>query len=205
MSNIDVLQELEQEQNAPSPRRGLGLGAIVLVIGVALTVLVIGIRLVQQQQGRPLEGPAPDFTVTTFDGQEFRLSEQRGKVVVINFWASWCGPCRTEAPAFESLWNQYKGKGVVFLGITFADDPQDSQEFMAQYGMTYPVAADGHSDISKGLYRIQGVPETFIIDKQGNIERFFYFLTDDTSQSADDLSFTKTQLARMIDSLLAES
>ena len=203
MSNIDILQELEQD--APPPRRGWGIGAIVLLIGVALTVLVIGIRLVQQQQGRPMQGPAPDFTVTTFDGREFTLSEQRGNVVVINFWASWCGPCRTEAPAFESLWNQYKDKGVTFLGITFADDPQDSQEFMAQYGMTYPVAADGHSDISKGLYHIQGVPETFIIDKQGNIERFFYFLSDDTSLTTDDLQVNTAQLARMIDSLLAES
>lgn len=204
MSNIDVLQELDGESDARPARRGLGIGSIVLLIGVALTVLVIGIRLVQQQQGQPLQGPAPDFTVTTFDGQQFTLSEQRGKVVVINFWASWCGPCRTEAPAFESLWRQYKDKGVRFLGITFADDPQDSQEFMAQYGMTYPSAADGHSDISKGLYRIQGVPETFVIDKQGNVERFFYFLSDDPSQTSNDLQVNTTQLARMIDTLLAE-
>jgi cytochrome c biogenesis protein CcmG/thiol:disulfide interchange protein DsbE len=203
MSNIDVLKEIEQD--APPPRRGLGLGSMVLLIGVALTVLVIGIRLVQQQQGQPVEGPAPDFTIETFDGQDFTLSEQRGKVVIINFWASWCGPCRTEAPAFEALWDQYKDKGVVFLGITFADDPQDSQEFMAQYGMTYPNAPDGHSEISKGLYHIQGVPETFVIDKQGNIERFFYFLSDETTLSTDDLQVNTTQLARMIDSLLAES
>jgi cytochrome c biogenesis protein CcmG/thiol:disulfide interchange protein DsbE len=204
MSNIDVLQELEQDASPP-PRRGLAVGAVVLLIGVALTVLVIGIRLVQQQQGRPMQGPAPDFTVTTFDGREFTLSEQRGSVVVINFWASWCGPCRAETPVYESLWNEYKDKGVIFLGLTFADDPGDAQEFMAQYGMTYLVADDGKSEISNGLYHIRGVPETFVIDKQGNIESFFYFLTDDTSQSADDLSFTKSQLARMIDSLLAES
>ena len=88
-------------------------------------------------------------------------------------------------------------------------DPLDAlrawMDRMAQYGMTYPVAADGHSDISKGLYHIQGVPETFVINKQGNIERFFYFLSDDTTLSTDDLQVNTTQLARMIDSLLAES
>src|SRR5690348_11728300 len=126
MSDLNILQELEQQ---PPPRRGLSLGAIVLLVGVALTVLVFGFALVCQQQGRPTQGPAPDFTLTTFDGKPFKLSDQVGKVVVINFWASWCGPCRDEAPALESLWEQYKGKDVVFLGVTYADDPKDSKEF----------------------------------------------------------------------------
>ncbi|MEP7294504.1 MAG: TlpA disulfide reductase family protein, partial [Chloroflexota bacterium] len=160
---------------------------------------------VRQQQGRPTAGPAPDFTLTTFDGGEFKLSEQRGKVVVINFWASWCGPCRTEAPTLESLWQQYKDRDVVFLGVTYADDPTDSREFMAQYGMTYTVAEDGRSEVSKALYHIQGVPETFIIDKDGNINRYFYFLTDDESAASDDLNVSKNELAQLIDSLLTQS
>ena len=206
MSDLDILQELQQEQEQP-PRRGLSLGAIVLLIGVALTVLVFGIALVRQQQGRPTAGPAPDFTLTTFDGKPFHLADQKGKVVVINFWASWCGPCRDEAPALESLWEQYKDQPVVFLGVTYADDPKDSQAFMQQFGMTYPVAADGHSDVSKGLYRIQGVPETFVIDKQGNIQSFFYSVSSDDQavSSSDDLVVTKTQLAQLINNLLAKS
>ncbi|MBI1257683.1 MAG: redoxin domain-containing protein [Chloroflexi bacterium] len=201
MTNIDILQELEGD--APPPRHGLSLGAIVLLIGVALTVLVFGIALVRVQQGRPTSGPVPDFTLTTLDGTQFKLSEQKGKVVIINFWASWCGPCRTEAPALESLYEKYKDQDVSFLGITYADDPKDSQAFMAEYGMTYPVAEDGKSDVSKQLYHIQGVPETFVIDKEGNINRFFYFLTDDPSASTDDLQVNQAELGQLIDKLLA--
>jgi cytochrome c biogenesis protein CcmG/thiol:disulfide interchange protein DsbE len=204
MTDADLFQPLEPPQAIP-PKRGLSLGSIVLLIGVALTVLVFGIALVRQQQGRPTAGPAPDFSLTTFDGQEFRLSEQRGKVVVINFWASWCGPCRAEAPAFESLWQQYKDQDVVFLGITYADNPADSLRFMEEYGMTYLNAEDGRSEVSKNLFHIQGVPETFVIDRDGNISRYFYFLTDDTAAAPGDLQFTTTQLAQLIDSLLAQS
>ena len=208
MTDADIFQQLDDSEALP-PRRGLSIGAIILLIGVTLTVLVIGFALVRQQQGRPTGGPAPDFTLTTFDGEEFRLSDQIGKVVVINFWASWCGPCREEAVAFESLWQQYKDDDVVFLGVTFEDIPTDSQAFIEEYGMTYPNAADGRSQVSKGLFHIQGVPETFVIDKDGNISRYFYFLTAD-EDAADDpaseqLQFTTSELAQLIDSLLAQS
>lgn len=210
---IDFLEQIDPQPDAQAlpPTRSLSIGSVVLLIGVALTVLVFGIALVRQQQGQPTQGPAPDFTLTTFDGEEFTLSEHRGKVVILNFWASWCGPCRSEAPAFESLWQQYKDKDVVFLGITYADNPDDSRAFMDSYGMTYPVAEDGRSEVSKALYHIQGVPETFVIDREGNIHRFFYFLQDENtvpaSANEDDptVPVTTAELARMIDRLLAES
>jgi thiol-disulfide isomerase/thioredoxin len=185
MTDADILQQLDDE--ALPPRRGLSIGAIILLIGVSLTVLVIGLALVQQQQGRPTAG----------------------KVVVINFWASWCGPCRSEAPAFESLWQQFKDEDVVFLGVTFEDIPNDSLAFIEEYGMTYLNAPDGRSQVSKGLFNIQGVPETFVIDKDGNINRYFYFLTDDedaaNDPTAQQLQFTTSELAQLIDSLLAQS
>ena len=213
MAELEFLPELDSIP--PAPRRSLSIAAMVLLLGVALAVLVIGIALVRQQQGQPTQGPAPDFTITTFHGEEFTLSEHLGKVVVINFWASWCQPCREEAPALERLWQRYKDEDVVFLGVTFSDVPSDSLAFMEQYGMTYPVAEDGRGEISKGLYRIQGVPETFVIDRDGNIERFFYFLSDDEPTAAAGSAtpppndptrpVTTEELARIIDRLLAES
>ena len=213
MSDIDILQELEGE--APPTRHGVSIGMLVLLVGVALTVLVFGIALVRQQQGQPTAGPAPDFTLKTFDGEDFTLSAQRGKVVVINFWASWCGPCRNEAPALESLWQKYKDQGVVFLGVTFADDPKDSLAFISEFGTTYLNAEDGRSDVSKALYRIEGVPETFVIDKQGNIRRFFYSVTVDPTPvpgvhatptpSPTDLAVSQSELAQLINQLLNES
>ena len=83
--------------------------------------------------------------------------------------------------------------------------PADSLAFMEEYGMTYLNAEDGRSEVSKNLFHIQGVPETFGIDRDGNINRYFYFLTDDETAAASDLQFTTTQLAQLIDSLLAQS
>lgn len=176
----DLLEQLEQEEKTNS-RRGLSTGSIVLLAGVVVAVLVVGFALLRQHQTQPTSGLAPDFTLTTFDGQPFTLSEQRGNIVVINFWASWCGPCREEAPALERLWNRYKDQGVVVLGVTFADEPDDSLEFMQEYGLTYPNVDDPRSEVSKDLYHIQGVPETFVIDQNGEVARFIYSTVDEAS------------------------
>ncbi|MBL8132461.1 MAG: TlpA family protein disulfide reductase, partial [Anaerolineae bacterium] len=111
--------------------------------------------------------------ITTFDGQPFRLSEQRGKPVVINFWASWCGPCHDEAPALQRLWERYEGR-VIFIGITHADEPDDSLAFIERYNVTYPNAEDPRDDVTKRLYRITGVPETFVIDQNGQVVKFLF-------------------------------
>jgi cytochrome c biogenesis protein CcmG/thiol:disulfide interchange protein DsbE len=164
-------------------RRGLGPGSIVLLIGIALTAVVFGIALARQNQTQPETGAAPDFTLTTLDGGEIRLSDQRGTVVVVNFWASWCIPCRDEAPVLQSIWEQYRDRGVLVMGVAYTDTETGARAFIAEYGQTYPNGMDLGTRISD-LYHIQGVPETFVVDQQGNVVEFIYAAVNEADLSA---------------------
>jgi cytochrome c biogenesis protein CcmG/thiol:disulfide interchange protein DsbE len=100
--------------------------------------------------------------------------------VVVNFWASWCPPCREEAPLFQALWERYRDQGVVFLGVTYVDSERNSRAFIDEFGITYPNAPDVGTYITKEQYHITGVPETFVIDQDGNIADFFLYLQNET-------------------------
>ena len=113
---------------------------------------------------------APDFSVETFDGETLRLSDLRGQVVVLNFWASWCPPCRWEMPFFETISQEYKDRGVVFLGIAISDTIEDASDFADSAGVTYPLALDATNEIARD-YETLGLPTTFLIDKDGVIQR----------------------------------
>ena len=113
---------------------------------------------------------APDFAVETFDGETLRLSDLRGQVVVLNFWASWCPPCRWEMPFFETISQEYKDRGVVFLGIAISDTIEDASDFADSAGVTYPLALDTTNEIARD-YETLGLPTTFLIDKDGVIQR----------------------------------
>jgi cytochrome c biogenesis protein CcmG/thiol:disulfide interchange protein DsbE len=110
--------------------------------------------------------------VTTFDNEPLELADLKGKVVVLNFWASYCLPCRDEAPMLENLWREYKDRGVVFLGINTDDIEGDARAYMAEFSVTYPNAPDVGGKI-EDQYRITGIPETFIVDSNGEITRHF--------------------------------
>lgn len=115
-------------------------------------------------------GPAPAFTLATFDGGAFRLADQRGKVVVVNFWASWCVPCRQEAPRFAAADATYRGRGVVFVGVDVQDNARDARAFLAEFGLRYPNGPDDGARIADA-YGVSGVPTTFVIDRAGRIRR----------------------------------
>lgn len=122
--------------------------------------------LLQVQAGPRSQGPAPDFTLITFEGTPVTLGELRGQVVVINFWASWCPPCREEAAYLEATWRKYRDQGVVFIGVDYADTETEALAYMAEFDITYPNGPDIGTRISQA-YRIQGVPETFYVAKVG--------------------------------------
>lgn len=111
---------------------------------------------------------APDFQLTTYDGKPVHLESYRGKVVVVNFWASWCVPCRDEQPLLEALWKRYQNRGVVFLGIDIQDDEHDGLAFLRQFDVSYPNAPDPGGTVSIN-YGVVGVPETYLISRDGTI------------------------------------
>jgi cytochrome c biogenesis protein CcmG, thiol:disulfide interchange protein DsbE len=162
------MENLVQEDYVEARHRKISLASIGLLVGLILFASVIGIQLMARGATQPTSGQAPDFELTTFSGDTFRLSDYRGEVVIVNFWASWCVPCREEAPTLQSLWERYRDRGVRLVGVDYVDVEAKARAFMAEFGITYPNGPDTGTEISRA-YHIQGVPETFIIDPQGNV------------------------------------
>ncbi len=115
------------------------------------------------------QGKAPNFKVKSADGATVELAKLKGKVVVVNYWATWCGPCRMEIPGFLEVYKQYKGKGLEIVGVSLDEDGWSVvKPYIAKVGITYPVVmADEILQTAYG--RIEAIPTTFIVDKTGNI------------------------------------
>lgn len=162
------------ESSTPT-RRGAPLWAQILVWAALLVLLVVvALGLRRSQQGTVVPGDTlPDFTINLFDGYTYQgqnqitLSQLRGKVVVINFWASWCKPCEEEAALLEAAWQTYKdGDQVIFIGADYVDTEPEARGYLAKFNITYPNGPDLATHISQ-LFRIKGVPETYFIDANG--------------------------------------
>lgn len=144
-----------------------------LILGIFWTVVsrVSPDQLQAQTGSVPKEGfTAPDFTLGLLDGGEITLSELKGKVVLVNFWTSWCPPCRKEMPAIESVYRSYKDIGLVVIGLnlTAQDSKEEAAAFAQEVGVTFPIALDLDNSVGN-LYRVTALPTSFFIDRKGVI------------------------------------
>jgi len=112
--------------------------------------------------------PAADFTLKSRSGENIKLSELRGKVVMINFWASWCGPCRQEMPLLEQLYQRYQPLGFTLLGINVEEDPSAAEKMLRDIPVSFPILFDKTNAVSK-LYQVSAMPSTFLVDRSGNV------------------------------------
>ena len=144
-------------------------GQVVALAAVAGLLGLLVWRLTHQSKPPKIGGPAPTFTVPRVDSPgSIDLAALRGKPVVLNFWASWCVPCKGEAKMLESAWQQYRKQGVVFLGVDYRDVTGDARTFLSHHGVTYPTVQDG-SGKTADSYGVIAMPETYFINRQGRL------------------------------------
>ena len=120
----------------------------------------------------PVSGPAPNFTLKSMSGKNLKLSEMTGNVVLINFWASWCGPCRQEMPLLNDLHNKYEPLGFTVLGVNVEEQSEAALGFINDYPVDFPVLLDNKNKVSK-LYNVVAMPTTVVVDRDGNM-RFLH-------------------------------
>ena len=179
---------------------------VLQAVAVAVIASLIGLfawRLSQNDAAQTLQGkiaagdkpPAPLFHLSRLGGRgTLSLTSLRGRAVVVNFWASWCVPCKEEAPRLEKAWQRYRSRGLVVLGVDAQDFQSDATRFVARYHLTYPVVHDGPGS-TLGHWGVTGFPETFFVDRRGRL----------VGQKIEG-PVTEEQLARYIDEALgAES
>ena len=161
---------------APTERRGVPIWAQVIIwVVLAGLLAMVAIQLKKSQQGTVQPGEKiADFSMPLFSGYELngastvKLADLRGKVVVINFWASWCPPCRDKAAYLEQTWRKYQDQDVIFIGVDYADTEKAALAYMKEFDITYFNGPDLGTRISQS-YNIKGVPETYFVAKDGTL------------------------------------
>ena len=146
-------------------------GRILVWVGLLTLLGILAWGLIRNRQGPVSIGSqVPDFTLTTFEGESIKLSDLQGKVVLLNFWASWCKPCEEEAADLEAAWRHYQPRGdVVFLGVDYVDTEPEAKAYLEKFAITYTNGPDLGTRISQA-FRITGVPETYTIDQEGVLQ-----------------------------------
>lgn len=145
------------------------LAILAAVAGPLLALLAYGFTRDPRYIPSPLIGrPAPPFRLALFDGRALDADALRGKVVFLNFWASWCVPCRAEARVLEAAWQKYKDRDVIFVGANIQDSEPDARAFLQEFGVSYANGPDASRKIGVD-YGVWGIPETFVIGRDGRI------------------------------------
>ena len=131
--------------------------------------IILAIFAASSLASSTLEGQsAPDFVLKSSAGNNLRLSEYRGDVVMINFWATWCGPCRQEMPLLDDLYSRYERVGFTLLGVNIDDDSRRAMKMIEELGVNFPVLFDDGKDVSK-LYAVEAMPVTVLVDREGTV------------------------------------
>ena len=148
-------------------RRLLLLALIPPVVVALLTVAYLNREPDTPGQAVEVSGPIPSISAPSLDGGRVTLDVYRGEVVLVNFWASWCGPCRKEQPGLERLWREYEPRGVQFLGVNFRDDPAAARTYLEEFGVTYPSVAD--DGVIAHRFGVPYLPATVLVDRSGGM------------------------------------
>jgi thiol-disulfide isomerase/thioredoxin len=176
-ASIESLASAEQSLITPPPPvegGGRNPGVLVIVAVIAAGMLYFGLHAARRSGSGPqqrvgYDTPAPDFTLESLDGRSVTLSSLRGKAVLLNFWATWCGPCKIETPWLVELQNQYGPQGLQIIGVEAGDDGKDDiAKFAKDMGMNYPILL-GKESVDDAYGGMPALPESFFIGRDGKI------------------------------------
>jgi len=166
MAEQSVIQSTPQAESSPARSNKL----VIVLVSIAILALAFGVVWMQSSKYEPLTvgKVAPDFNLPDLNEKEIRLSDFRGKVVFLNFWATWCKPCREEMPSMEILYKNFEKDGLAILAISIdrVTTKKDIPPFVKALNLTFPILIDSWGQTDK-RYKLMGVPETYIIDQQG--------------------------------------